>query len=238
MMYSVIIALICLGALSPQSRYSIRGNCGLPEPVWDAAENGNAAVMEKALKNGMDVSDDCGTHLLRLAAINHRNAIVQSLLAHGVDVNATTHDMSPLMWAVSTGTPVLYSSEHLLTVQILIDNGADITAQDEHGWTALTYAAWSGDLAVVRLLLDKGAAINQQDNNGGTALIWAVRKAQSDETMYTDVVKELLARGADTSLKDKDGYTALMYAQKDNAQALARLLTKASPTNPVDKKLP
>jgi len=42
-------------------------------------------------------------------------------------------------------------------VSEMIDSGADVNQQDEHGWTPLNWAAGKGDVAVVRSLLEHGA---------------------------------------------------------------------------------
>src|SRR2546430_2225049 len=50
--------------------------------------------------------------------------------------------------------------------------GADIMAEDEHGWTALHKAATCGNRAVVLLLLENGARISK-GIDGRTALHFA-----------------------------------------------------------------
>jgi hypothetical protein len=42
-------------------------------------------------------------------------------------------------------------------VSEMIDSGADVNQQDEHGWTSLNWAAGKGDTAIVRSLLEHGA---------------------------------------------------------------------------------
>ncbi len=39
----------------------------------------------------------------------------------------------------------------------LLNAGADVNQQDEHGWTPLNWAAGRGDVAVISLLLERGA---------------------------------------------------------------------------------
>lgn len=42
-------------------------------------------------------------------------------------------------------------------VNELIEAGADINQQDEHGWTPLNWAAGKGDVTILKSLLDRGA---------------------------------------------------------------------------------
>lgn len=49
---------------------------------------------------------------------------------------------------------------HLTTVEFLVNNGANISAQDNNGYTPLHNAAARGHTEIVQLLLDKDAKIN------------------------------------------------------------------------------
>ena len=44
-------------------------------------------------------------------------------------------------------------------VEEVLNAGAGVNQQDEQGWTALNYAAGTGDLEIVKLLLDHGADV-------------------------------------------------------------------------------
>jgi len=48
---------------------------------------------------------------------------------------------------------------NLGVVRELIQSGADVNEQDEHGWTPLNWAAGKGDLECVTLLVDGGADV-------------------------------------------------------------------------------
>jgi len=50
-------------------------------------------------------------------------------------------------------------ANNLAAVERLIQSGADLNQQDEHGWTPLNWAAGKGDIETIRLLIEKGADV-------------------------------------------------------------------------------
>ena len=77
--------------------------------------------------------------------------IVKTLLSHGADPNGGTG--SALRMAATHG--------HLEIVSELLARGADVTAANKYGYTALGFAAVKGHAAVVQTLLDNGAEVTQ-----------------------------------------------------------------------------
>jgi ankyrin repeat protein len=55
-------------------------------------------------------------------------------------------------------------------VRLLIDHGADVTAQDETHLTPLHHAAFWGNVETVRLLIQQGADVTAQDSSKTTPL--------------------------------------------------------------------
>ncbi len=90
----------------------------------------------------------------------------------------------------------------------LLQEGPDINAKDEFGWTALMRGVESGGLGVVKLLLEKGADVNARTGGGEPALMIAARRDA------LEVVRLLLENGANVNAKDKGGLTALMIAAR------------------------
>jgi ankyrin repeat protein len=94
-------------------------------------------------------------------------------------------------------------------VQALLAKGAQV---NRPGWTALHYAAASGDLDIIRLLLERHAYIDAESPTGTTPLMLAAREGQED------AVKLLLEEGADATLKDRawqeDAAAFALRAQK------------------------
>ena len=59
------------------------------------------------------------------------------------------------------------------TVKLLINYGADVTAQDETLRTPLHLAAFSGSTETVRLLIEHGADVSARDRSKKTPLHFA-----------------------------------------------------------------
>jgi hypothetical protein len=89
-----------------------------------------------------------------------------------------------MYWAVREG--------HIPTIQLLLDQGTDINAKIEPGFTALSWAAYIRQPAVLAFLLDHGAYVDS-DGGTGTALRWA---ASYGNTKMTQL---LIDSGADVN---------------------------------------
>lgn len=95
---------------------------------------------------------------------------------------------------------------------------AIINEADHNGDTALTWAAWTGQIEAVKLLLDSGAPIDGPGMHGKSALIWAVQGNKKE------VVTLLLERGADINAKDNNGETAFTMSDRNGPQEMAQFL--------------
>ena len=103
----------------------------------------------------------------------------------------------------------------------LLDSGADINAGDDHGFTALHFAAANNKyLSDIELLLDRGADINAVTDRGSTPLHVAARR-----NAERAVVRLLLERGANIEAATDRGITPLHRAAAYNPNpAVVRLL--------------
>jgi len=107
-------------------------------------------VVEWLLKHGAQVdlrNDSCHMTPLMTAALKGYVNIVALLLAHGADINASTHiddDDTALMLAAYMG------SERI--VKQLLEHGVDIQHRGVYGQTALTLAEVNGHVEIARLL--------------------------------------------------------------------------------------
>jgi len=69
---------------------------------------------------------------------------------------------------------------HIAIVHAFLAKGADCNGSDDHGDTALCWAAAGGNTAIVSLLVDQGADPNLRDGNGATPLEIAIRKGRGE----------------------------------------------------------
>lgn len=157
---------------------------------------------------------------LFLAAGGSDVAEVRGLLDAGANVNAR----QPL-----TGmTPLMACSTRAIAA-ILLERGADPSARDLLGATALHHAV-SADEAVslVPLLISRGADVNAvaEKQNAESPLL-AARQLffeGRDPKRAEAVIRMLVAAGADVNAADDAGYTALATAAVNRKPDMAKLL--------------
>jgi ankyrin repeat protein len=100
-------------------------------------------------------------------------------------------------------------------VLALLAKGATV---NQPGWTALHYAAASGDVDIVRILLDHHAYIDAESPAGlgrFTPLMMAAREGREA------AARLLVDEGADASLKNSEGMTAAQIAMRADKPQIA-----------------
>ncbi|KAL9035569.1 MAG: hypothetical protein Q9180_004794, partial [Flavoplaca navasiana] len=229
----IVQVLIEHGA-DPNSRDKARHT-----PIFPAAQRGHRKVLVLLLEAGADVNikdEDGQTLMLRLAAekveklLKWGNDIIEILLKTNLDLEATDKDgRTALLWAAATGKKtalhlaVESKTNRTATVEMLLQNGADVKAQSDGGWTPLHNAAEKGYEDVALLLLRWRADVNATTSSGMTALHWSARNG------HIDVVKLLLQQpGIRIHRKDSFEETPMLGAAQNGHIEIARLL---SPTN-------
>lgn len=86
---------------------------------------------------------------------------------------------------------------------LLLNAGARVEAEDEHGYTSLIQAAFWGHAEIASMLLNRKAKLDAKNSNGATALHEAARCSNPDVALL------LIRAGAELNARDKDGRTPL-----------------------------
>lgn len=190
-------------------------HAGSYDDFFNAIKQDNSGTLQALLARGFDANtpDLKGQQGLYLALTEPSLKAAQVLINWPkTDVNQlNAKGESPLMLSALKG--------HSELVDQLIKRGADV---NKTGWTALHYAASSGQLAIISLLIEHSAYIDAESPNGTTPLMMAA--------MYGSpaAVRLLLQEGADAQLKNQQGLSALQFAQRgnrpDSVEAIASFL--------------
>jgi ankyrin repeat protein len=118
-------------------------------------------------------------------------------------------------------TPLFYaaSSQHPALVQLLLDQGANVTHTARNGSTCLDCAVENSARDVVELLLDHGVPLDQPTNVFGTPLHHAV-------VLHQRSIVDLLADSlSNVDLNSREGMTPIMLAIRgENLFAVRTLL--------------
>ncbi|XP_051165182.1 putative ankyrin repeat protein RF_0381 isoform X1 [Leptopilina boulardi] len=170
-------------------------------PIVYAIKNKDYNLTKLLLNNGANVKDN--PLLLRIAIETEDLGIVQSLLHHGVNINACHKDGS-------TALHCAVSEELEEITKLLLSNGANVNAKRIDGTTAFHIAAEKSCEFTLIILLEFGTKvddkiksnfsfcvdINSRDKSGKTALHIASQKG------HDGIVNILLDYGADINITD------------------------------------
>ncbi len=190
-------------------------------PLYLACTNRSTAMVQALFQAAVNVNAGLlsgESVLMNCARTGAREAAVL-LLDAGADVNHAEAEsgQTALMWAAAAG--------HADIVDLLLQRGADLHTRTRPGvatlpgtcrvcdwkvssgdFTALLFAARSGDIEMAKTLLDAGADPNESTLLQGNSLVIASAGGHEDLALY------LIERGADIKSADENGITALHHA--------------------------
>ena len=171
------------------------------------------------------------THVLCLTLTRHCKAEVfaevEKLFKDAPDLYSAFRDFLPDVGAAHT--PVLrnygWFSSHLAsqrgqveTARMLIERGADVTAQNNDGWAPLHLALVAGEVEVARMIIERGADVTAQDNDGWAPLHLALQIEDVEAT------RMLIERDANVAAQNNNGWTPLHLASQRGQVEIARML--------------
>ena len=255
----IVSALIC----SLCSSLAYGENPLLSDAFWKTA---TVEDVDSAVASGADVNatDKMGvTALMRAARFTPNPEVIERLLKLGADasyknmfgrkaLDVAKQNKSlkgTKAYQILSREKPFFSEEFWKTATVedvdsAVANGADVTAKDNEGVTALMYAAWNGaNPAVIERLLKLGADASYKNRTGRTALDVAKQNKSpmgtkayqilSDatdlayrekpffseafwKTATVEDVDSAVANGADVNADMGSGWTALMLAARNN----------------------
>ena len=156
-------------------------------------ENNFELVKDLVLEKGASINNhsNFGITALHTAVVYGKSLdIVRFLTANGADVNAKSPGKLTALHMIAEKTTLEARSEPerfqilLQMAKILIEKGADLSAQDIQGNTPLHYATTFSTEELVKLFLRGGAARLVKSNTGRTAYNLAKEQAEELHSLY------------------------------------------------------
>ena len=186
-----------------------------------AASQGDADIVALLLQYGAKASalDNKGQSLLHHAVLSGDSNTVKIALGWDLDVNARRGELlgNDLQSVIQSGqTPLMLACgiasrgrdvdmDRSAICRMLIDDGADVLAQDNTQQTVLHYACIGDCVDTVKEALSQGIDVNTCDVTGVTPLHLAAKSLDKPLIHY------LIDSGADIFKKDHQGRYALQW---------------------------
>ncbi len=187
-----------------------------------AAEKENAAILKRLVKHDpalLNHYDSNGNTALMTAARQGRLTTVSLLLENGADVNylvPSAEGAATALQAVLSAPD--FKDEHMMVLQKLLQQGAQVKARNKAGQFPLLFAAEHGYTKAAVSLLEQGADINEVTSTGQFPLMVAACKG------YFEFIATLASKGANMMAAQPDGKTPLMCAAQEGHISTIRVL--------------
>lgn len=185
---------------------------------------GDIAATERALSEGADVEcvGHAGNTPLIHAVMYTYYDMVALLLRHSADPTARSESLQEDT-ALHCVTYLPVREDTGRVIELLVQAGGDVNAQDGLHNTPLCTACSRRHLETAALLLRHGADVNLQR---GSDRMTALHLAALDG--HVETIQFLLEAGADQTLRDKHGKRPVEYAKEDEALVLFTPMVKSA----------
>jgi ankyrin repeat protein len=173
----------------------------------------SVGIARLLVERGVDVQSQDKDHntALHTAAFSGKLEMAKLLIDSGAITTAENEHGEIPLHLVSRGQYI--SQENGVgIVQLLLERGVDVNAQDKVAWTSLHLAAFKGRVEVAQVLLDHGANVKLETEEGETALHIVSWGECGSEEHGVSVVRLLLECGVDVNAQRKDSWTSLHCA--------------------------
>lgn len=188
-------------------------------PLHHAVQRCDIGNASKLISAGSSVNaqDESGRTALHIAAQTPGSvSIAELLIHHGAQKNASgllRKNVTPIHVAAFCG--------NMEVAALLIREGANVNAIDDHRFTPLHNAAAEGHVEVVSLLVSNGGSINARSEDGATPLYFAAKSG------HLGAAKVLIGSGAKLDERDNQGNSPLTMAVHEGHAPLVKVLIEA-----------
>ena len=184
--------------------------------LYTAISSGYYDLARYLIDNGGKIDEPSGSDrvtplMVTLSRQDHDTGFLRYLIFKGANVNARDKFNRTPIFYVDNYTNEISKTNITESVEILIENKADINAQDNKGNTILHIKPQD----YYKIYAGYNPNINMQNNDGNTPLHIA---AMQDNVSY------ILTGSPDKSIKNKKGQTALNIAESKHFNETASLL--------------
>eukprot|EP00913_Durusdinium_trenchii_P029808 g27933.t1 len=168
-------------------------------------QNGDGLLCKAEMQDRYALSKE-DVYLAMFALVGVRGSISSKTVNKDVLVDILLDDpnqrsgggVTMLMSAANTGD--------LNRIRTLVQQGAEVNAQDDFGWTSLRFAVRKGHVEAVQELIEANADVNLCSESGRTPLMSAVANASPN------IVQLLVSAGADLEAKNGQGESPWVVA--------------------------
>ncbi|XP_072386285.1 poly [ADP-ribose] polymerase tankyrase [Diabrotica undecimpunctata] len=199
-------------------------------PLHEAAAKGKYEIVKLLLKHGADPSKKNRDGATPLDLVRENDQDVADLLKGNsalldaakkgnlarVQRLVTSDNINCRDAQGRNSTPLHLAAgyNNVEVAEFLLENGADVNAQDKGGLIPLHNASSYGHLDIAALLIKYNTVVNATDKWGFTPLHEAAQKGR------TQLCALLLAHGADPFLKNQEGQAPVDLASADDVRCL------------------
>ncbi|KAI0235048.1 Poly [ADP-ribose] polymerase tankyrase-2 [Lamellibrachia satsuma] len=199
-------------------------------PLHEAAAKGKFEICKLLLKHGADANKKNRDGHTPLDLVKEGDVDIQDLLRGDaalleaakkgnlarVQRLATSDNINCRDTQGRNSTPLHLAAgyNNMEVAEFLLENGADVNAQDKGGLIPLHNASSYGHVDIAALLIKYDTSVNAVDKWGFTPLHEAAQKGR------TQLCALLLAHGADPTMKNQEGQTPLDLSTADDVRAL------------------
>jgi ankyrin repeat protein len=199
--------------MEPPPEYSPPSSSSVVVLAEKAKEKSEAVEEPSSQPEVENAAGDVNSEALYQAVTDDDVQVLSDLLEAGLSANEAFGELQR--------TP-LHQAAHLnfcTCLSVLLQHGADMSAEDTKGDTPLHLAAWAGNVEALASLLTHGADVDWLSGRDGYSPLWCAISAN-----HIDAARLLLKHGARVSLRSGSGLMPLHQAAVTGQSAMCELL--------------